>query len=178
MVTFVQIYDVSDRQFPTLTDTFSVLGDFFDGRMLETGYIYLLSNSPMNQFTIIPWYNTGNGQVTCPWSQIYWYPLWIYQQPSFLNIFGFNINNPRPSFIMSSFVMEGSLRQYYRFYANAERFIPNILYMSKQHIYFAQNTFQTPDAIKISKIIVTPTYIRPIAFVALKGSANNQFSFS
>ncbi len=88
------------------------------------------------------------------------------------------MNNPRPSFIMSSFVIEGSLRTYYRSNRDAEKFNSNILYMSKQHIYFSQNTFANPDVTKISKIIVTPTFIRPIAFISLRGSANNQFAFS
>lgn len=49
--------------------------------------------------------------------------------------------------------------------------------MSKSNIYLAQ-TSSIPDFTQISKIHIHNNYIRPIAFTKIRGSINNQFSFS
>lgn len=108
-----------------LKNTFNILGDYFDGRMLENGFMYLVNKTPMDRFKILPWYDIGDGQVSCPWGWIFWYPLWMYSYPSFINIIAFDLKRPKSSFIIRSFVGEDA----------------NILYMSKQNIYLAQTYY-------------------------------------
>jgi len=38
-----------------------VSGNYFDGRKLTNGYMYLVTNQSMSNSGKLPWYNLGNG---------------------------------------------------------------------------------------------------------------------
>lgn len=145
-----------------MKNTLTISGWYFDGRMLENGFMYLINKFQMDRFRILPWYNIGSGQVNFSWNWIYWYTSWMYRYPSFINVISFDLNRPTSSFNVRSFIGEDS----------------NLLYMSKRNIYLIQTYYEFPDYTRISKIRVNNNFIRPIAFAKIRGTANNQFAFS
>lgn len=72
------MYDVSNRYNPILKNTFSIAGYYFDGRMLENGFMYLINKFPIDSEKVIPWYDIGFGKKVFSWNWIHWYPSWIY----------------------------------------------------------------------------------------------------
>jgi uncharacterized secreted protein with C-terminal beta-propeller domain len=161
--TWIKIYDVSNRARPLLVKDIKIQGDYFDGRKLDNGYVYLISK---NQFSYgvrpNPWYDFGLGLRNALYSAIYWYPTFIYTLPSAVNIISFNLGYPQ-------------LSQPRMVTVCAEW--TNVMYMSNSNIYLTTTSYQNgQDYTVIKKIFVNGPYIKPFADGLVRGTVNNQFS--
>lgn len=94
-LTWIKIYDISNRGSPFLIREFKAEGRYLDGRKLDNGSVYLVST---HQFSYrpspYPWFDLGLGIKDIQFRQIFWYPD-IYIRPSAINIMSFNLKNPQ-----------------------------------------------------------------------------------
>jgi hypothetical protein len=90
--TYIKIYDCSNRAQPFLLKEFQVGGSYFNGRKLDDGFMYLITN---HDFSLIrrPWFNIGAGRFDLPFNSIFWYP-GTYSRATSVNIISFNLGNP------------------------------------------------------------------------------------
>jgi hypothetical protein len=90
--TFIKIYDVSNRGKPFLLKEFQVSGNYFDGRKLDNGFMYLITNQPFS-YIARPWFDFGQGKKNVAFSSIFYYPV-SYFNPNAVNIISFNLGDP------------------------------------------------------------------------------------
>jgi hypothetical protein len=158
--TFVKIYNVANRASPYLVREYQVAGTYFNGRMLNSGFVYLVSNFDFVQ-GVIPWCDWGSGKVDIPFNNIYIYPI-RYQRVRGINILSFNLANPL-----------NTGRKVVTVCAETA----NIMYMSENHIYLANTVIEGGlDYSIIRKIFVRGLFIVPFGDARVRGTINNQFS--
>ncbi len=116
-MTFIDVYDISDKSDPELEKEYKVEGRYFRGRM--TGdYMYILTSSrPMLRPDPRPMIMEGNTVTSVAIERIHYYPI-DYDNPSFVNINAINLADPS-DMETETVVVEGS----------------NELYMSEDNIY-------------------------------------------
>jgi hypothetical protein len=54
-ITYVDIFDVSNKQIPKHLKKYGMTGRYFDGRKLQDGYVYLISTHKLS--STIPWFD-------------------------------------------------------------------------------------------------------------------------
>lgn len=118
--TYIKIYNIRNKATPVLFKEYKVCGNYFNGRKLDNGFMYLITTySPFYIKNPLPWFDIGLGQRFLPFSDIFFFPN-KYQQPSAVTIISFNLGNPKKSiFKAKTFFCE---------YAS-------IMYMSQSYIY-------------------------------------------
>lgn len=159
-VTFIRIYDVSNRARPFLSRTFKVEGRYINGRKTSNGFVYLITSHSIYS-RALPWYDFGLGQKPIPYSSIFRYP-GTFVSPALTSIVSFNLRTPTSS----------------------DRKVVSIcgeftstMYMSERNIYLTSNTYKNGQTTtNIRKIFIWRKYIIPFADGIVKGSVNNQFS--
>jgi len=87
--TIIKIYNIEDKAFPELFRSFYVSGEYFSGRKLDNGFMYLISTD----YLTAPWYDFGAGKVDISPESIFKYPE-IYQTINSINIIAINLKNP------------------------------------------------------------------------------------
>jgi inhibitor of cysteine peptidase len=166
--TYVHVYDVSRKSNPTLIKEYKVEGRYTNGRMTENGFVYLISslncNNRQDQKDTAPWYNfNGRKQYLRP-NEIFYYPgsSEDYQGANFLNIFTFNLGNPRyAQENIVSVIGQSS----------------HLIYMSEKNIYLTATRYlNSQQKTSIHKIFVWRNMIIPFADGTVNGTLNNQFS--
>ena len=120
-LTFLNIYDVSDRENPVLLEEFRFDGSYFNARLFE-GVVYLSTNyNPFNRPHPLPIIVQGGVSRTMPVSDIYLFDT-DYSNPSFVSVHSINLVT-QENVDSKIFTLDGS----------------NHLYMSYDNIYL---TFQ------------------------------------
>jgi len=90
--TFIKIYNIANKANPFLVREYQFLGNYFNARKLNSGFVYIISNYFFTR-NIIPWCDWGSGKVDVWFGNIYRYPV-TYVQVQGINILSFNLGNP------------------------------------------------------------------------------------
>ncbi|MBD3203743.1 hypothetical protein GF327_05580 [Candidatus Woesearchaeota archaeon] len=123
-MTFLNIYDISDREVPELEKEYKFEGSYFRARK-KAGYFYLLtSTTPQIRPVPMPIIMEGNVKTTIAPGDIHYYNI-PYNNPVFVNIHAVNIENPEKDINSESVVVEYS----------------NNLYMSEDNIYITYTEY-------------------------------------
>lgn len=117
-MTYLNIYDISEKDDPKLVKEYKFEGSYFRGRMTK-GYIYILTSTrPEYRPIPMPIIIEGNIQRPIPIRDVYYYNV-PYDDPIFVNIHAINLENPDEDISSKAIVVEGSQN----------------LYMSTENIY-------------------------------------------
>jgi len=116
-MTFLNVYDISDRKNPDLLKEYQFEGSYFNGRMAD-GYMYILTNTrPEIRPIPMPYVFEDSVRSTIAPDHIHYYNI-RYDDPMFVNIHAIDMSDPSKR-NSESVVVEGSQN----------------LYMSEKNIY-------------------------------------------
>lgn len=93
-MTFIKVYDVSDKENPVLKRDVSFDGSYFDSRMIG-GYVYVIINAPINYLgeeIELPKFSSGGKAQTIPAYEIYYFDVPDYSY-NFTTIMSINTQN-------------------------------------------------------------------------------------
>ncbi|MFH1310984.1 MAG: beta-propeller domain-containing protein [Nanoarchaeota archaeon] len=162
--TGVYIYDISNRQNPTLDENISLTGNYVSSRMINN-YVYLIANQYAYQEGVLPAYEK-NGQVkVVKADEVYYSPIKD-QSFQFTNILAININNGETS---EKTVLTGSSQT---------------IYVSKNNIYTTYTKYAyywnsgSTDQEKtiINKFSIDKSQVEFLSSGEVPGHLLNQFS--
>lgn len=90
-MTFVNIYDISDKKYPKLEKDYKYEGTYFRGRMVD-GYAYILTSTSLYDRPIpMPVIFDGTTRTSISVENIYYYDI-SYDNPVFVNIHALNMD--------------------------------------------------------------------------------------
>jgi len=118
-MTFFNIYDVSDKESPSLVKEYKLEGRYFDARM--TGdYVYYVTASTPDYHADYPTPLIMDAKVSSnvPISDVYYFPI-SYQNPEFVTVHAIDLKDPSKELNAKTLAVEGSEN----------------LYMSEKNIY-------------------------------------------
>lgn len=138
-MSFLNIYNVSDRTNPQLEKEYKFDGNYFKGRMVDN-YVYIVTTTNPYQQHPIPIVYDGLLKEEIAVNRIHYYNI-PYDNPQFVNIHALNMNNPE-KLTSESVVVEGSRN----------------LYMSKNNMYITYTQYINEWEIQkeITKKLVEP----------------------
>ncbi|MBT8171547.1 beta-propeller domain-containing protein, partial [Candidatus Bathyarchaeota archaeon] len=163
--TTVKVYDISDKENPTLSRDFSIDGNYFNSRMIGN-YVYIIATMYTYRTTTdiaLPRIHTGNETETIPAKEIYYSNL-TDSSYTFTTIVALNIENDNQEPTHETILMGGT----------------SSIYVSQNNIYltFPDYTWQENETMK-TKINRAKIDQEKITFVAqgqVPGYLLNQFS--
>ena len=122
---FLNVYDISDRNSPKIIKDYKFEGSYLNSRMYE-GFIYLVTTSypGYGRDYPLPIYYEGDVERQIDVSNIYYYPV-PYDNPKFATVSSINIKEPNQKVISKSFLVEGTQN----------------MYMSKENIYITYTEY-------------------------------------
>jgi inhibitor of cysteine peptidase len=109
-MTYVNIYDIKDKEDPTLVEEYKFEGYYFRGRMVDD-YMYIVTNT-RPEYRPIPMPMVVENDIArpIPINDIYYYSV-PYNDPVFVNIHAINLDAP-DGVSSKSIVVEGSQNMY------------------------------------------------------------------
>jgi uncharacterized secreted protein with C-terminal beta-propeller domain len=109
-MTYLNVYDISDKTNPGLEKEFKFEGSYFRGRMSD-GYMYILTSTyPEYRIDPLPVLYEGNTKKEIPIGHIYYYDI-PYQNAMFVNIHSMKLSDPS-TLDSHSIAVEGSQEMY------------------------------------------------------------------
>ncbi len=166
LTTYIWVYDVSDRSFPTLDRTVSVDGYYKSSRMIGD-YVYAITGQPaiLNLTEpILPTIRSGNYTCEVEATDI-WYANNTDSYYGYTNIVAIDVQDPESEITHETYLMGSS----------------STLYVSRENIYltapgWVQDEVSGWETTKIFKINVDEESITYVAEGVVPGRVLNQFS--
>ncbi len=91
--TYINLYDISDKESPELVKDVKVSGNYFDSRMIG-GHVYAIINSPVYNYRdpVLPIIMEGNVKKEIKPEEIYYFPYPDYSY-NYLNVIALDVND-------------------------------------------------------------------------------------
>ncbi|MFW6286146.1 MAG: beta-propeller domain-containing protein [Nanoarchaeota archaeon] len=137
--TNIFIYDIKNKEEPTLLENYSVVGNYYDSRMID-GFVYTISNNYFNYYygdIGFPEVYNGNTKILTP--DIYYFDNY-FDSYSFNTISSIDLNKEDLDINAKTFMLGDS----------------NTLYVSEDNIYIAYKKYYSYDKLDIFKSAVLP----------------------
>jgi uncharacterized secreted protein with C-terminal beta-propeller domain len=112
--TFINIYDISDRENPVLTRNISMEGNYFDSRMIGD-YVYVVTNRHVNynypEPIVLPTIREGTQEMKIAASDIYYFDV-PDRSYIFTNVLAVNTQDGNEDFTVKTYLMGYSQNMY------------------------------------------------------------------